>query len=150
MLALKGKSSVTEVLLAVRASPTADNKDKRTQLHFAARQGHVKVTEVLLAAGSNPNSEDKDKRTPLHSAAFGGHVPVSEALLAAGASQNAGTFHVWRQKKIIFLFHGLKVVPSQESARAPEKESEEEAKRQVNSPFSVSWVSDLLMLFRAT
>ena len=58
---------MTSILLAAGANPNAENKDKRTPLHFAALGGHAPVAEVLLAAGANPNAENEvSGRTHLH------------------------------------------------------------------------------------
>ncbi len=65
------------------------NKDRKTPLHFAAREGHQECLELLIRKGGDVNAKDEDDRTPLYSAALSGSVDCLEVLLANGADVNA-------------------------------------------------------------
>ncbi|GAB4813599.1 hypothetical protein N2152v2_000645 [Parachlorella kessleri] len=60
------------------------DKNRRTPLLIAAREGNVDAVRKLLAAGANINACDCKGHTALRLAAFGGHLKVVQALLAAG------------------------------------------------------------------
>ena len=66
-----------------------------TELHEAAKRGHLDAVRLLLAQGADPNArEPGDNTTPLHWAAAHGHVHVVRALLDAGADvHGVGDLH---------------------------------------------------------
>ncbi len=61
----------------------------RTELWWAAREGHVDAVKRLIAQVENPNALDLDDEGPLHAAARGGHATVVELLIAHGADPRA-------------------------------------------------------------
>ena len=72
-----------------------DGDRKWTELHEAAKRGHLDTARLLLERGADPNArEPGDNTTPLHWAAAHGHVDVVRALLDAGADvHGAGDLH---------------------------------------------------------
>jgi len=72
-----------------------DGDRKWTELHEAAKRGHLDTARLLLERGADPNArEPGDNTTPLHWAAALGHVDVVRALLDAGADvHGVGDLH---------------------------------------------------------
>jgi ankyrin repeat protein len=64
----------------------APNSGLQTQLHEAARVGHLTVAQFLLANGADVDALDSQNQTPLHYAAMNGHKSMVELLLANKAA----------------------------------------------------------------
>jgi ankyrin repeat protein len=62
------------------------DREGRSDLHYAARDGDVAAVRRLLAAGEEVNLPDKRGWTPLHFAAQAVSAAVTEVLLAHGAA----------------------------------------------------------------
>ena len=83
-------SQFDDALLVSDGIADAEDNDKWTPLHDAAREGNTKVVQALLASGANPNTAGgARKSTPLHCAAEEGHAEAVQTLLAGGADPNA-------------------------------------------------------------
>lgn len=65
---------------------TSVDRQRRTELHYAAGNGDVARVQALLSNGEDPNAQDSQGWSPLHFAAQASSSSVTEALLAAGAS----------------------------------------------------------------
>jgi len=72
-------SSGEEVLI------NAEDKERRTALHYACGIGNPKAATALLEFGADPNAEDKAGYTPLHIAAGYVHAAITRDLLQKGA-----------------------------------------------------------------
>ncbi|KAI1296854.1 Serine/threonine-protein phosphatase 6 regulatory ankyrin repeat subunit A [Halotydeus destructor] len=76
-------SKVTKLFVNAR------DKNQRTPLHLAARQGHTNVIEVLLLQDNvDPNMMDKAGMTPLHHAAFFGLSGCVSMLLKSPKAES--------------------------------------------------------------
>ncbi|GAB1310133.1 hypothetical protein MFIFM68171_00343 [Madurella fahalii] len=73
------------LFLAQGYPPDAKNKDGRTPLWWAARNGQASVVELLLEKRPNLESKDSFGLTPLASAAKNGYADVVRLLLQKGA-----------------------------------------------------------------
>ena len=78
-----------QLLLRHKARVDARDRDGRSALHVAARQGHAGIVAALLDAGADVHARDAHASTPLLEAARGGHLATLEALLAAKAELRA-------------------------------------------------------------
>jgi ankyrin repeat protein len=81
-LARQGDAARLRALL--KASPRlvhARDKDGRTPLIWAARQGRLEAVKVLLAKGAKVDASSRRRLTALHWAAVGGHHQVAVILL---------------------------------------------------------------------
>ncbi|MGH9665618.1 MAG: ankyrin repeat domain-containing protein [Bryobacteraceae bacterium] len=87
--ALRGKTDVAKMLLALGADPNKPGAGGVTPLHLAAMKDHAGVVEALLAHGAKVNVRDDAGQTPLHEAALGGSAKAAEILLAHGAEIDA-------------------------------------------------------------
>lgn len=56
------------------------DKDGRTRLMFAARDGDLPAVQALLSKGANINANDNNGWTPLMVAAKKGHLTIMQAL----------------------------------------------------------------------
>lgn len=78
----------------------ARDKEGRTPLFYAARDGDVLIAAKLLDNGSTVNARDKNGETPLHFAARGYQPEVAEFLIQRGADIEAEDLHgntpLWR------------------------------------------------------
>jgi uncharacterized protein len=61
------------------------DRDKRTELHYAARDNDLHLARALVEAGADVNAQDSSGFAPLHFAASQWAVDVATLLLAAGA-----------------------------------------------------------------
>ena len=89
LAAKHGHLEVVRLLIEKGADATAEDKDKKTPLHFAAANGHLEVVRLLIEKGADATAEDEDKKTPMHLAAFNGHVEVVRLLIEKGADATA-------------------------------------------------------------
>jgi hypothetical protein len=80
---------VAKGLLEDGASPTEQDNDGRTPLHFAAQFGVEDVAEALIAKNADTNAKDRFGCSPLHLAAEKGHMNLVDLLLSAGADVHA-------------------------------------------------------------
>ena len=62
------------------------DREGRSDLHYAARDGDLAAVEKLVAAGADVNLQDKRGWAPLHFAAQACSEEVTRYLLAHGAS----------------------------------------------------------------
>lgn len=63
------------------------DKNGRTALHHASKQGHIRIVEQLLDYGAKVNQQfTRSKETPLLFAVTEGHGQVVQALLRSGAN----------------------------------------------------------------
>jgi ankyrin repeat protein len=62
------------------------DREGRSDLHYAARDGDLPSVQKLLSAGADVNLQDKRGWTPLHFAAQACSEKVSKCLLAHGAA----------------------------------------------------------------
>jgi uncharacterized protein len=62
------------------------DKDGRSDLHYAARDGDLAAVEKLVARGADVNLQDRHGWTPLHFAAQALSKEVTAFLLGKGAS----------------------------------------------------------------
>ena len=67
----------------------ARDKDGRTPLHYAARQGCDEVVNLLITRGANVNAKNKIGNTPLHLATQLGQGKAARLLIQEGAKVNA-------------------------------------------------------------
>jgi uncharacterized protein len=77
-----------QLKLAIANGDDVDALDRngRTALFYAAREGRLAIAEELLRAGANPNAQDKSGQTPLHFAVSGYQPSAVELLIANGSS----------------------------------------------------------------
>jgi hypothetical protein len=61
------------------------DRDKRMELHYAARDNDLNLARALVEAGADVNAQDSSGFAPLHFAASQWAVDVARLLLAAGA-----------------------------------------------------------------
>jgi ankyrin repeat protein len=66
---------------------------RRSELHYAARDGDVEKVRGELAAGAEVNAADVNGWTPLHFAAQAQAAPVVQLLLQRGADVHATDAH---------------------------------------------------------
>ena len=66
----------------------AQDEDRWTPLHYAARGGHDEIVELLTQKGANVMASDNDQQTPLHVAARWGHSDVCVTLIDEGATDS--------------------------------------------------------------
>jgi ankyrin repeat protein len=74
--ALKGKSSIVELLLQKGANADALNNNKRSALIFAAKNGYTKIVKSLLATGATKNFKDVDGFTAVDWANRAGYYKI--------------------------------------------------------------------------
>ncbi|RUS86553.1 hypothetical protein EGW08_005692, partial [Elysia chlorotica] len=77
----EGSLHILKTLLKHKASPEAEDKDKRTPVLWAASAGSSAACRVLVSAGADVNRADKDDLTALHCAASRGHSACVETLV---------------------------------------------------------------------
>ena len=81
-----GELARVNTLLASGGRSAAQDRNGRTALHLAAKEGHAECIESLLAAGHSPAATDSSRHTPLHKAAANGHAACVSALAAHRAT----------------------------------------------------------------
>lgn len=62
------------------------DRERRTPLFYAARDGDVPIARELLRRGANPNAQDANLETPLHFAAREFQLEAARMLLDGGAT----------------------------------------------------------------
>jgi uncharacterized protein len=62
------------------------DREGRSDLHYAARDGNLAEVELLLAQGADVNLQDKQGWAPLHFAAQASSVDVARYLVKHGAT----------------------------------------------------------------
>jgi uncharacterized protein len=62
------------------------DREGRSDLHYAARDGDLSAVEKLVSAGADVNLQDRRGWSPLHFAAQAGAVDVVTFLITHGAS----------------------------------------------------------------
>ncbi len=89
------KHSVADVRSAVAGGNEVDSLDRerRTPLFYAAKDGDVEIVSELLSHGANPNKRDKSLETPLHFASREYRLEVAQRLVNAGATVDAQDIH---------------------------------------------------------
>ena len=69
------------------------NKKEMTQLHYAARDGHVegvkKIIQYMIQNAVHVDVRNRQNETPLHFATQEGHLEVAKTLINFGADVNA-------------------------------------------------------------
>ena len=88
------------VLLQRGANPNAQDKRKRTCMHYLAMSRpndiRLEMAKLLVAAGMTEiNTDDIDHYTPLHYAAYKGNVELIRLMIAVGVQVNK--FYPWRR-----------------------------------------------------
>lgn len=87
-------------VLAREPRPDSLDREGRTPLFYAARDGEITLALELLAYGANPNAQDKNLETPLHFAARSYRTQIAETLLHHGADVDVQDIHgntaLWR------------------------------------------------------
>ena len=76
---------VKRMVLDENVDIEARDKDNRTPLWYASRNGHEKVVQLLLKNGADVEAKDDYGRTPLWYASGSGHEKVVQLLLENGA-----------------------------------------------------------------
>jgi len=84
---LKNLSALKSYLLN-GGDPNMSDRNGRTLLHYAVREGNLKAVRLLLEHKADPNARDRRGRTPLHYAVKASDEVVAE-LIEAGADVNA-------------------------------------------------------------
>lgn len=87
----KGRKSVVEYLLSMKANVNQPKNNGVTPLHVAAALGQTEMVELLLANKAEINAKDKSGRTPLVVARANGQDGIAVLLLAHGAADVATT-----------------------------------------------------------
>lgn len=82
------KSSLAELAQA-GGDVDALDREGRTALFYAARNGDSAIVLELISRGAKVDAEDKQRKTPLHFAASGYQLEVAELLLKNGALVDA-------------------------------------------------------------
>jgi ankyrin repeat protein len=96
------KRSLPDVKKAVSDGEDVDALDRegRTALFYAAKDGDSEIVSELINHGSNVNIQDKNLETPLHFAAREYQPQTAELLITRGASVSAQDIHgntpLWR------------------------------------------------------
>jgi ankyrin repeat protein len=82
------RQSLPELSLAVKRGSCVDELDRegRTPLFYAARDGSKEIAAELIRLGANVNAQDRTLETPLHFAARAYQPEVAEMLLKSGAA----------------------------------------------------------------
>ena len=60
----------------------------QSNIHHAAKAGHVLLTELLIAKGGEVNAQDEEGNTPIIVASAYGHVEVVDLLIQVGGDVN--------------------------------------------------------------
>lgn len=100
--ALKGFTSIAEMLLKHQADPNLENGcDNVTPLYIATVKGYTEIVSLLLKFKAKPNFCDKFNRTPLYIAAEEGHYDIVKVLLENNGDPNTSSnwFDSSRDKK---------------------------------------------------
>jgi ankyrin repeat protein len=87
MAAKNGHTSMIEVFLTHRDSPSVLDSDNRSALFWASRNGHTEIVRMLLDAGAGFSQMDEYGETPLSAAVEYGHIAAAKLLLQAGAGE---------------------------------------------------------------
>ena len=89
------RRSLSDLVQALAQGAPVDAKDRegRTALFYAAKDGDVAIAAALIRAGANVNARDTAERTPLHLAANSYQVEAAELLLTHGATVDAQDLH---------------------------------------------------------
>jgi ankyrin repeat protein len=89
------KHSLPEVTQAIAQGRDVNAVDRegRTPLFYAAKDGDSAIAAELIRHGANINAQDKSLETPLHFAARAYRAEVAELLLKNGASVDAQDAH---------------------------------------------------------
>lgn len=87
--AAAGCTLSTQLLLAHKADPAAEDASRWTPLHYACEYDLRDAVRALLAAGAKVESANQSRLTPLHVAAGEGHVLTCAILMAAKADPRA-------------------------------------------------------------
>lgn len=85
----KNREPCIRILLDVGADISAENRDGRTPLHFAAMKGCPENTRALVASGANCEASASASDWPLHLAAADGSPENIHVLLNFGADVKA-------------------------------------------------------------
>jgi len=87
--------SVEKLIEAIAQGADVDALDRegRTALFYAARDGDLEVAEELIRHGANVNARDKNESTPLHFAANSYRTGVADVLIKHGAKIDAQDVH---------------------------------------------------------
>jgi len=87
--ALRGETSVIDMMLKMGAPVDAKDGHGRSALFDACLKGHLDTAKFLLDHGASVTVRDENRATPLHDAALGGNAKVIELLIAHKADVNA-------------------------------------------------------------
>eukprot|EP00929_Paragymnodinium_shiwhaense_P003011 TRINITY_DN103386_c0_g1_i1.p1 TRINITY_DN103386_c0_g1~~TRINITY_DN103386_c0_g1_i1.p1 ORF type:complete len:286 (-),score=60.54 TRINITY_DN103386_c0_g1_i1:26-883(-) len=88
--AVRGHTSVADLLLERKANLEAKSAGGLTALHFAAREGHTSMAQHLVEVGANIDALDNDDWTPLHWAGRYDHADIAKTLVRLGADFTIG------------------------------------------------------------
>ena len=85
------KHSLPDVIEAIALGGSVDELDRegRTPLFYAARDGDSSIVAELIRLGANVNARDKNLETALHFAARAYQPELIRLLLSKGANVNA-------------------------------------------------------------
>ena len=119
------------------------NKQKRTPLHEACRNGHLAVVQLLISKVVNINQKNYTGWTPLYLAMYGGHEKVEKFLLSKGAKPYASEdidsgeriAEGWGNlDRIVIWRESHKKEAKQKEAQQKEVRQKEEAAKQASEP----------------
>ncbi|MEO1219038.1 MAG: ankyrin repeat domain-containing protein, partial [Bacteroidota bacterium] len=87
------RADVGEQVNQLVASLDTLDRNGRTPMHSAAKNGHLEVVKYLKGQGAKVGTPDKHGRTPMHSAAKNGHLEVVKYLKGQGAKVDTPDKH---------------------------------------------------------
>ncbi len=89
------RRSLPELTHAIAQQENVDALDRegRTPLFYAAKDGEAAIVAVLVHHGANVNAQDRNLETPLHFAARAYQPEIVECLLTSGAAVDAHDVH---------------------------------------------------------
>lgn len=89
------RHSLPEVLQAIANGGQIDalDRDGRTPLFYAAKDGDSEIAAELIGQGAKVNARDKSLETPLHFAARAYQTEIAKMLLENEASVDAQDIH---------------------------------------------------------
>ena len=82
-------TETVKIMAPLFESPNAPNKDGKTPIYWATRNGSTEIVKILAALTDNPNAPNEYGETPIYWATLNGHTEIVKILAPLADNPNA-------------------------------------------------------------